>query len=302
MANMKWVASKLLVEGDFTHFGQPESSHTCGWGLGNYIGEGGWVPYNPESEDSEVIAFDNDPGFNYAKLTGAALPEGVSISVQGTTIPFDTSMNSSTITDIDLASFDTVSQFYRQSGEEQSFICHPEIHRLWAVNFYSTWYGPDIPFPTGITLHLGVESLEQDWLDNDFSCRRKITVKKESVTGFPADIQVMVKFDEDSYDYALITALRFGNSGALLRVRTADTEEELPWEAATYPMADGRVGAILFFKAPQLSSSADTDFYLYYGNQGDEPTLNSIAVWEPSRVKVWHENFEVLQWIREGGR
>jgi hypothetical protein len=139
-------------------------------------------------------------------------------------------------------------------------------------------------------LQLPAESVE--WQDEDFSCRKLITVKKEVVHGSPVNIPVKVDFDGD--DEQMFYAMSNYKDGAMLRVYTVDGEE-IPCEAGVRYDGQGGRQLRLFFLAPSLSSAEDTGFYLYYGVTSDMPrTFADSDVWLPRCLGVWHDNYEVV--------
>ena len=79
--------------------------------------------------------------------------------------------------------------------------------------------------------------------------------------------------------------------GGDIRVTKADGTTELPRQV----ILEGGAPSELHFKADSLSSSANTSFYIYYGNaSASEPAAASAygseSVWTNSYAGVWHLN------------
>lgn len=139
-----------------------------------------------------------------------------------------------------------------------------------------------------------------EWTEEEFNCRKKITVKKETVSGSPRNIPVKVDFPGD--DLALYYALTNYKAGALMKVVT-ESGLEIAAEAGIRQSATDKQ-IRLFFLAPILSSTEDTVFYLYYASQRTaEMTFQDADVWLPDKTGVWHDGFEVIgQYAKSLGR
>ena len=140
-----------------------------------------------------------------------------------------------------------------------------------------------------------------EWTEEDFNCRKKITVKKEAVSGSPRNIPVKVDFPGN--DAALYHALTNYKSGALMKV-TTESGLEIAAEAGIRLWENGGKDIRLFFLAPILSSEEDTVFYLYYAsNVTAEMTFIDADVWTHNHTGVWHDGYEVVgQYAKVLGR
>ncbi|MFA6190248.1 MAG: DUF2341 domain-containing protein [Candidatus Staskawiczbacteria bacterium] len=124
-----------------------------------------------------------------------------------------------------------------------------------------------------------------DWYNNSWTYRKKITIDKTKVpntnqTNFP----VLV---------SLTGLSNINTNGTDIRFTSSDGTTELAREVESY--ADGTL--VAWVKVPVLSTSVDTDIYMYYGNSGaTEPDADSTygaqKVWDDGGDNnfkgVWH--------------
>jgi hypothetical protein len=125
------------------------------------------------------------------------------------------------------------------------------------------------------------------WYDNSWPNRVKITVLHGEVAADQTDFPV----------YVDLSALPAGfhshvnSDGGDIRVTTSDGSTEVPREVVFYDSSNDT--GELHFKAPSLSSSSDTDFYIYYGNSSatdyaTNATYGAENVWTNSYKSVYH--------------
>jgi hypothetical protein len=130
-----------------------------------------------------------------------------------------------------------------------------------------------------------------DWWDTDWTYRKKLTIDSaggkvdSTLTNFP----VLVKIDgTGDIDFANVASslgndIRFTNLGG---TQTYDYEIER-WN-------EGSNLAEIWVEIPSISSSADTEFYIYYGNSGASAGESPTAVWD--------SNYEMVQHLHETTR
>lgn len=109
--------------------------------------------------------------------------------------------------------------------------------------------------------------------------RKKITIDNTKVMGELTNFPVLLSItDADVKDGAK-------SDGTDIVITSADGTNKLSREIEKYDDSDGTL--VLWFKAPILSNSVDTCFYLYY----EEPTVaevNDPATWDTNYVLVLH--------------
>lgn len=116
------------------------------------------------------------------------------------------------------------------------------------------------------------------WYDDSWTYRVKVTVASSKVVSDQANFPVYV-------DLSRLPAGFFAHvnsDGGDIRITTSDGVTECAREVVF--INTGSLTGELHFLAPLLSSSASTDFYIYYGNSGaSEPAVSATygrnAVW-----------------------
>lgn len=118
------------------------------------------------------------------------------------------------------------------------------------------------------------------WYNASWGYRVKITVDAAEVDATLTNFPVFV----DLSDLPAGFQTNVNSDGSDIRVTTDDGTTEVPREVVSYASGVGE----LHFKAPSLSSSVDTDFYIYYGNSGASDYAVSATY---GRNNVWTEDF-----------
>ena len=131
------------------------------------------------------------------------------------------------------------------------------------------------------------DSAVEGWYDGDWSYRVKITVQASEIDTTLSNFPVYVDLND-------LPAGFHSNCNQTdardIRVTTDDGETEVPREVVYYD--SGTDTGELHFLASSLSSSEDTEFYIYYGNSGasdyaDDATYGAENVWV-TYESVWH--------------
>ena len=125
------------------------------------------------------------------------------------------------------------------------------------------------------------------WYDSNWTYRKQVTVDAAQVDATLANFPVQVDLNDLGAEF-LTNAKADGGD---IRVTKADGTTELPRQV----ILEGGAPSELHFKADSLSSSANTSFYIYYGNaSASEPAAASAygseSVWTNSYAGVWHLN------------
>ncbi|HET8574927.1 MAG TPA: LamG-like jellyroll fold domain-containing protein [Candidatus Paceibacterota bacterium] len=127
-----------------------------------------------------------------------------------------------------------------------------------------------------------------DWYDSAWNYRVKITIDHTKVGADLTDFPVYV--DLSKMPAGFFQHVQSG--GGDIRVTEGDGVTEVPREVVSINTASST--GELHFEAPTLSSSTDSDFYLYYGNSSaSEPaassTYGSENVWNSGYQYVSHD-------------
>ena len=149
-----------------------------------------------------------------------------------------------------------------------------------AVGSSAAWRGFENPM-------VGAPIFPSDWFDEDWGHRIELTIQSSQVDATLTDFPVYVNLSD--LDPAFFDEVR--TDGGDMRVTTSDGETEVPREVVF--INTGSSTGELHFRAPSLSPSSDTTFYLYYGNpSGTEPAATAAngrnAVWDDNFVAVHH--------------
>lgn len=130
-------------------------------------------------------------------------------------------------------------------------------------------------------------TVNSGWLDSDWLDRIEITVSAASINSDLRDFPVYL--DLSTLPASFFAAVNA--EGKDIRITTQDGLNELPREVVF--VNTGSSTGEVYFKAPFLSSTNDTIFYLYYGNpNGVEPNpaneVGSHNVWTNGYAAVYH--------------
>ncbi|MDD1670894.1 MAG: DUF2341 domain-containing protein, partial [Methanomicrobiales archaeon] len=111
--------------------------------------------------------------------------------------------------------------------------------------------------------------------------RKKITINGTMVAGTQTNFPILVNLSSDS-DLGTYAQ----DSGYDLVFTQSDGTTQLSHEIESF---SGTTGALLaWVKVPSISSSVNTDIYLYFGNQTSLNQQNATGVWSNGFVSVWH--------------
>lgn len=125
------------------------------------------------------------------------------------------------------------------------------------------------------------------WYNSSWKYRVKVTVDSTKVDATLTDFPVYVNLaDLPAGFHANVNA-----DGGDIRVTKSDGTTEVPREVVTYNAASDT--GELHFKADTLSGTANTDFYIYYGNASasdyaPNATYGAQNVWTNGYAGVWH--------------
>ncbi|MFQ5921694.1 MAG: LamG-like jellyroll fold domain-containing protein [Anaerolineales bacterium] len=166
----------------------------------------------------------------------------------------------------------------------------------------STYWYHDVAWPTGnddatiaagnYTFNMYFSSLPtgSNWYDTNWLYRKQITVQSAQVDSTESNIPVYVDLADLGADF-------FSNvksDGGDIRVTNSDGATEMAREVVA--INTGAQTGELHFRADNLSSSANTSFYIYYGNGG----ASDYAVTAPfGRNAVWSNNYAAVYHLEE---
>jgi hypothetical protein len=128
------------------------------------------------------------------------------------------------------------------------------------------------------------------WYDAAWSYRHKITIDNTKVSATLTDFPVYV--DLDDMPDAFFASVK--SDGSDIRITQSNGTTEQAREVVVIDTS-GKTGEI-HFKGSSISSSTDTDFYIYYGNSGaSEPAEDATY----GRENTWDVNFKAVYHLQE---
>ncbi len=108
----------------------------------------------------------------------------------------------------------------------------------------------------------------------------KITVDHTKIDADLTDFPMLVKLNSDNFDFS-----KANSDGSDIRFTDSDGVTLLPYEIEAYDSTNQK--AEVWVKIPSISSTADTEFYLYFGNPSASD-IQSSDVWDNNYAAVWH--------------
>lgn len=130
------------------------------------------------------------------------------------------------------------------------------------------------------------------WYNANWDYRVKVTIQNAQVDADLTDFPVYVNLNNLPAEFHTNVNQTDARD---IRVTKSDGTTELPREVVFYTAASDT--GELHFKADAISNSADTDFYIYYGNAAaTEPALNDTYGAE----NVWTNSYSAVYHLHEG--
>lgn len=111
--------------------------------------------------------------------------------------------------------------------------------------------------------------------------REKLTVDYTKIDTTLTDLQIVVFLNSGNFDFS-----KAKSDGTDIRFTSSDGDTLLPFERILH----NSVSEIAFYqvKVSSISSTVDTDFYIYYGNSGASDGQDTSNTWTSEFISVWH--------------
>lgn len=120
-----------------------------------------------------------------------------------------------------------------------------------------------------------------NWWNGDWSYRKLVTIEHDQVAGNLVNFPVLVSItDSDLQNDAQ------GDGDDIAFVSYSNNETQLSHEIESYDNGDGSL--VSWVKIPSVSSSVDTLFWMYYGNDGCGSQEDVSNVWDSNYKMVYH--------------
>ena len=129
-----------------------------------------------------------------------------------------------------------------------------------------------------------------DWYNEDWPHRIAITIDHTQVDSDLTDFPVYINLADLGSGFFS----HLNSDGGDIRVTEDDGTTEVPREVVS-ASTTAETGE-LYFKAPNISSSSDTTFYIYYGDSGASDYADSATY---GRDNVWTNGFEAVYHMEE---
>ncbi|UCE38691.1 MAG: DUF2341 domain-containing protein, partial [Thermoplasmata archaeon] len=158
------------------------------------------------------------------------------------------------------------------NNQADPFGIHAVAETSGAINFDQQVVINEVQFaPTG--------NLYGDW-----SNRKKITINSSKVTADLTNFPVLISITDSD----LIT--RAQPDGGDIMFIASDNTTKYNHEIESFTSTTGEL--IAWVNITSLSSTTDTEFYMYYNNPAADDQSNPDGVWDAGFVGVWHLNEE----------
>jgi hypothetical protein len=137
------------------------------------------------------------------------------------------------------------------------------------------------PAPTPTYYPNNYSILSGNWYDPGWGYRKRIMVNHAQVQANLAAFPVLINLTSDSD-----LASHAQSNGNDILFTSSNGASKLSHEIEKYMSFSGAL--VAWIKVPSLSSSADTDLYMYYGNPTCGSQQNASNVWDNNFKGIWH--------------
>jgi len=122
---------------------------------------------------------------------------------------------------------------------------------------------------------------------------KKITISSSSVSGALSNFPVLINLssDADLEAHAQANGNDILFTSSTISWNTGTENDKLPHEIESYSSSTGAL--VAWVNVPSVSSSTNTDIYMYYGN--------SSVINEQSATSTWDSNFAMVQHLNQSG-
>ena len=119
------------------------------------------------------------------------------------------------------------------------------------------------------------------WYDSDYGYKKKITIDHTKVSGDEINFPILISVTDANLADEANSGHVKNSSGYDIIFTNGDEDTQLKHEIERYVNTDGIL--VFWVKIDSLSSTSDTDLYIYYGKTG--------VVADPSTTDTWDSNF-----------
>lgn len=124
-------------------------------------------------------------------------------------------------------------------------------------------------------------AISSNWYNSSWAYRKKLTINHTKVSANLTDFSILVNLSSDS-DLASDAQ----DDGDDILFTSSNGTSKLSHEIERFNGGTGEL--VAWVKVSTLSSSTDTDIYMYYGNSLASNQQNPAGVWDSNYRAVWH--------------
>ena len=151
-----------------------------------------------------------------------------------------------------------------------------------AIAESATYTATDSTDSITITQTASVTFNSMPWYNTGWRYRMAIQINHTNVSGTVTNFPLLINLTNSSLAQYAQT------NGNDLLFTTGDGTNKLAHEIESYTNSTGTL--VAWVKVPLLTSTADTNIYLYYGNAAAANQQNISGVWDTNYKGVWHLN------------
>lgn len=119
------------------------------------------------------------------------------------------------------------------------------------------------------------------WANDSFSYKRKFTIDHTKIDEDLSDFPILVVLNSTNIDYS-----KTQDAGQDIRFYNGSENTQLKYEIEKWNESGN---SYVWVKIDSISSSTDTDFYIYYGNDTISDGQDKHNTWNNNYMAVWHQ-------------
>ena len=128
------------------------------------------------------------------------------------------------------------------------------------------------------------------WYDSGWNYRKPVTIDKTKVVSDQKDFPVLINLGGDPD-----LSYKAHSSGRDIIFTLSDGTTKIPVKVESYTSTTG--GLVAWVKVPVLSSSADTQLFMYFGNPGASNEQDQSGTWNDAYKGNWRKR-DIVSWVQ----
>jgi hypothetical protein len=137
------------------------------------------------------------------------------------------------------------------------------------------------------------------WFDQNWGYRKKITIDSTKVVSTQSNFPVLYSVTDSDLRHADFGGKvgKIDGGDILFTSLSSDATSQLSHEIDSYDSTTGEL--IVWIRIPTLSSSVDTEIYIYYGYESASDQQDPTGVWDDNYMAVYHMSDETTSTISD---